>query len=204
MAESRERVLESAAQLFLGSGFHKVGIAEICEQARVNKGTFYHFFHSKLDLLIEVVDHYVDECGRDFRKIAQSHDEAEQKVRNIFSVPRERNMAWKEAHGSASGCFVGNVILEMAASEPGVRPHLERCMASLIDELRPIAVEFLKEHGDAVDDGQAQRAADLLMTLLQGAQVQAKVRNDPFAFDAYAEMAPAMLVSCAAQAKPRA
>ena len=69
MSESRERLIAAATELFFGGGFHNVGIAEICDVGRVNKGTFYHFFPSKLDLLIEVIDLYVNDIAAKYRRI---------------------------------------------------------------------------------------------------------------------------------------
>ena len=194
MAESRERVIEAAAELFQGGSFHKVGIAEICEVARVNKGTFYHFFPSKLDLLLEVLDRYVAECGADLRRVANCGENPERKVRQVFNIPRLRNQAWKDSHGVSSGCFVGNIILEMASSEPVVRHHVEKAIAELTLMLHPIVADYLLQHRDDFEESQVPAAAEVLMGLVQGAQVQAKATNDLSIFDKYAELAPAIIL----------
>lgn len=195
VAESRERIVESASDLFLGGSFHKVGIAEICEVARVNKGTFYHFFASKLDLLLELIDRYAADCGHDFSGVAASGHTPEHKLIAMFGVPRARNEAWKAAYGNASGCFLGNVVLELGANEPVVRERAEKAICELTNIMRPVVEDYLKQvlgnghvSADAISAG-----ADALMTLIQGAQVQAKARNDPAVFDRYAAMAPVVV-----------
>jgi TetR/AcrR family transcriptional regulator, transcriptional repressor for nem operon len=52
MSNTRDVLIDTAIFLFLGKGYGTVGTAEICRVAGVNKGTFYHFFSSKTDLLI--------------------------------------------------------------------------------------------------------------------------------------------------------
>lgn len=196
MSDSRERVIDAAATLFLGESFHKIGIAEICEVAHVNKGTFYHFFPSKLDLLLEVIDRYVTECGRDFMQVAQSNEDPRRKLMSLFAVPRSRNQAWKAAHGAASGCFIGNIILEMASTEPIVRERVDRAISELTRILHPVVADYLRSDGDRSEDGTPDdipQVAELLMALIQGAQVQAKAKNDPSIFDKYAVMAPAII-----------
>lgn len=195
MAESRERVITAAAELFLGGSFHKVGIAEICEVAHVNKGTFYHFFPSKLDLLLEVLDRYVKECERDILMVVHSQMPPVAKVRDVFSVPRLRNQTWKDTHGVSSGCFIGNIALEMSANEPVVRHHVEKAMAGLTRLLHPIVADFLLQSTDDFDEKHVRTAADVLMTLIQGAQVQAKAANDPSIFDRFAAMAPDIILA---------
>ena len=59
---SRERIPKRRPNCSWAEASVKIGIAEICEVAQVNKGTFYHFFSSKLDLLLEVMDRYVAAC----------------------------------------------------------------------------------------------------------------------------------------------
>ena len=195
IAESRERITEAAAELFLGGSFHKIGIAEICEVARVNKGTFYHFFSSKLDLLLEVMDGYVADCRSDFASVGLSDDTPERKLLALFSVPRARNEAWKKLHGNAPGCFLGNVILEMGASEPVVRERAEKAIADLTVVIQQVVEEYLSETAgkDQLHEEAGYAAADALMTFIQGAQIQAKARNDPAVFDRYAVLAPSVV-----------
>lgn len=195
MSYSKERVVDAAAQLFLGGSFHKTGIAEICAVAHVNKGTFYHFFASKLDLLLEVIERYAADVEQQFAQVAGSAASPREKVVAVFGVPRGRNAAWKEAYGVSSGCFIGNIILEMAASEPAVRARAQAAMTRMTNALQPIVADFLDAANNPGVDVAA--AADMLMGLIQGAQVQAKVQNDPAIFDRYAVLAPAMLATLA-------
>jgi TetR/AcrR family transcriptional repressor of nem operon len=197
VTESRDRIIEAAAELFLGGSFHKVGIAEICEVARVNKGTFYHFFASKLDLLLEVIDRYAAECRSALSGVAASGDTPERKLMALFSVPRVRNEEWKTLYGNATGCFLGNVVLEMGANEPVVRERLEKALCDLTSVMQPVVEDYLKQvlGNEKVSVSAVRDAADIVMTLIQGAQVQAKARNDPAVFDRYAAIAPAMISS---------
>jgi TetR/AcrR family transcriptional repressor of nem operon len=43
-ADTRTRILATAREMFHGRSFADVGIQEICEGAKVQKGSFYHFF----------------------------------------------------------------------------------------------------------------------------------------------------------------
>jgi AcrR family transcriptional regulator len=45
--ETHARILEAAAACFGQHGYDAVGVAEICRQANVTKGAFYHHFPSK-------------------------------------------------------------------------------------------------------------------------------------------------------------
>jgi AcrR family transcriptional regulator len=53
--EKRERLCEAAATLFRVRGAASTAVEDIVRRAGVAKGTFYLYFHSKADILAEVV-----------------------------------------------------------------------------------------------------------------------------------------------------
>ncbi len=54
---TKEKLLETAIQLIWQSNYTKVGVNDICQQAGVTKGSFYHYFETKADLFYEA-SHY--------------------------------------------------------------------------------------------------------------------------------------------------
>lgn len=54
-AESRERILRAASELFREKGFHATGVDELMEKAGLTAGAFYAHFKSKQALLDETV-----------------------------------------------------------------------------------------------------------------------------------------------------
>ena len=48
--ENREKILESALDLFFTKGYDAVGVEEIAERAGITKPTLYHYFGSKYGL----------------------------------------------------------------------------------------------------------------------------------------------------------
>ena len=62
-SDAKARLLDTADSLFRDRGFAAVGVAELCSTAKVNKGSFYHYFPSKRALLLEVIDAAWDETG---------------------------------------------------------------------------------------------------------------------------------------------
>lgn len=54
-AESREKILKAASQLFREKGFHATGVDELMDKAGLTAGAFYAHFKSKQDLLNEAL-----------------------------------------------------------------------------------------------------------------------------------------------------
>ncbi len=58
---TREKIYRTAVNLITERGFDKITVDEICKAAGVAKGSFYHYFKSKDDIVIEaynVLDRY--------------------------------------------------------------------------------------------------------------------------------------------------
>lgn len=54
--ERRAELLQTAQQLFSTQGYETTSVADIIRAVGIAKGTFYHYFDSKLDLLDELVE----------------------------------------------------------------------------------------------------------------------------------------------------
>lgn len=52
---AKERLLESAKELFSKKGYHETTVDEIVEKANLSKGAFYFYFKKKEDILKELV-----------------------------------------------------------------------------------------------------------------------------------------------------
>ena len=68
----KQRVIEAATQLFAEQGFEKTPISLICEVAEVSKGTVFHHFKNKDEILRAVFVH-----------ISELIEEADKKDENI-------------------------------------------------------------------------------------------------------------------------
>jgi len=54
--ETRSRILESAIKLFSDRGFNDASVDDICAEAGLSKGAFYHHFESKQALFLALLD----------------------------------------------------------------------------------------------------------------------------------------------------
>ncbi len=100
--ETRTRLLEIALDLIWQSNYNTVGVNEICKQAGVTKGSFYHYFDSKATLFCEATDYYwktakltLDEI---FSPINPPLEQLKQFIQFIFS------RKFNESDNSVKGC----------------------------------------------------------------------------------------------------
>ena len=54
--ETRTKIMDSASKLFSTRGFNTASVDDICEEAGISKGAFYHHFESKQALFLALLD----------------------------------------------------------------------------------------------------------------------------------------------------
>src|SRR4051794_29888485 len=70
-ARNRERIVETAAQLFRERGFEGIGVADLMKEAGLTHGGFYGHFSSKEDLIAEASARVLTRSFELFSKVAE-------------------------------------------------------------------------------------------------------------------------------------
>ena len=65
--DNKEKILETALDLFYAKGYDAVGVQEIAEKSGVTKPTLYHYYGSKYGLLESLIKTYYEEFEKDIR-----------------------------------------------------------------------------------------------------------------------------------------
>jgi len=55
---TKTRLLDAAERLMLAKGFSATTVDDICETAKLTKGSFFHYFESKDELGEELLEHF--------------------------------------------------------------------------------------------------------------------------------------------------
>ena len=159
---ARERILESAYQLFSRRGIRAVGIEEVIERATVAKATLYRHFPSKDDLVLAFLKQ---------REHVWTHGWVEAEARTRGTTPEECLLAifdlfdeWFR-RDDFEGCSFINVLLETAdRTHPVGRASVEH-----LENIRGV-LRSLAEEAGLRDTEEFARSFHILM---KGAIVQA-------------------------------
>jgi len=63
-AKTKKNIIKAGQVCFAQHGYDATGVAEICKEAGVSKGAFYHHFPSKQDLYLEILGAWLGELDR--------------------------------------------------------------------------------------------------------------------------------------------
>lgn len=109
----REHILTTASELFYRKGIQYVGINEVIATSNVAKRTFYKYFPSKDQLILEVMRAQYDEWLSWFKKaVADQGTTPKEQLLAIFDVLAE----WYTSH-DFQGCPFLKAVFELADAE---------------------------------------------------------------------------------------
>jgi AcrR family transcriptional regulator len=115
---TRERIVEAARDLFFRQGYVATGVAQILKASNANSGSLYHFFPSKDDLLVAVLEKY--QALLEPRVLKPAFDRVEDPIERLFAVLDGYRLLL-EATNFELGCPIGNLALEVSNSQPAAR-----------------------------------------------------------------------------------
>lgn len=164
--------------MFHQQSYASVGVAAICNKADVSKGSFFHFFKSKQELALAVLDQFQQSINNTLIiKSFSSSIEPLQRFDNFVQELYNFQKSQTDACGHMPGCPFGNMAMEQATQDDVLRQKAESCLNGL-------SKQFLTTINDAIEDGElpeidAEASADAMLSYIEGIQLLAKTRNDP-------------------------
>ena len=175
---TRERLVESALYLFWLQGYAATGIAEILERAKANAGSFYHFFKRKEDLLLAVLQLYVDSL--DSVIVAPVRDQYSDPIERVFGI-----LAFYRRNLIATGCTYGCPIGRLALEIPPEQTDVHRRLADNFDGWTSAVEACLSDARARFPDGtDIATLSTFVLTVMEGGVMQARAQRDIRPFDA--------------------
>jgi TetR/AcrR family transcriptional repressor of nem operon len=173
---TRERIVRTAARLFLARSYQSVGVNEICAEAQVQKGSFYHFFPSKSDLVIAVIDHHAAAMWEMLDKHERSARGPVNKIRATAEVVDEVQRGLVKAFGRVVGCPLGNLAVELATTEDAAGKHVAGALARWEDRVAGHCWDAA-EVGQLAPGVDPDELAHMVIATMQGMILLAKVSD---------------------------
>ena len=170
-------LLETAIRLIWQSSYHRVGVNEICQQAGVTKGCFYHHFTSKAELFRAAAEHFWQGLVATLDTLFADSKPAMEQLTSVIDY-----ILWKQAHTASDGNAVSGcpfftagslaeadeVIIRQTAQQLSHRSHAYQL--KLVKNLEQAAL--CERHPDP------DQTARLLQQYIQGVLLYGRVYND--------------------------
>ena len=170
-ADTRLRIIRTAADLFHQRGARATSPDEIIEASRTGKGQLYHYFKSKAGLIHEVLQTYLDEIKNGASKVNYEINSWKDLEKWFFA-----QVDLQKSYDMTRGCPFGTLGNEVTQNDELVRQDL-----SLIFEVvkHKLAAFFVKEKakGRLAKRADAGNMADFCIATIQGAMLMGKIKR---------------------------
>ena len=173
-SDARDRIVATAARLFLERSYQAVGVDELCQAADVRKGSFYHYFSSKSELAKAVIDLHADLFARRL-----SGSTAATPAQTLHAIPDAIGAiqtALEAQFGRAVGCPFGNFAAELSTTDDDLRKHLADKLAAMERHLA-VACHDAAATGALRNGTDPDRLAHALLAQYQGIILLAKLND---------------------------
>jgi len=178
---TRRRIVEAALYLFWRNGYAATPIAQVLDRAQVNSGSLYYFFRAKEDLLLAVLDLYVQSLKPVV--VEPVFSEISDPVERVFGILGfyRRNLL---ATGCTYGCPIGRLALEI----PEEQFKIHKRLADNFDGWTAAVESCLAAAQDRFPRGSdLKKLAKFVLTVMEGGVMQARAHREIGPFDASVE-----------------
>ena len=177
-SSTRERLVVTARVLFWERGYEATSLADVVQKAGARSGSLYYFFRTKEELLLAVLDQYVDLLWPMVIEPVFSH--VTDPIERIFGILDGYRQGLVYT-GCTRGCPIGNLALEVCDDLPRARAKI----ASNFEGWRAWIRKCLDEATDRFPSHvNREHLAGFVLTVMEGAVMQARAHQSLDPFDA--------------------
>ena len=174
-AGARQKLLDAALSLIREKGYSSTSVDELCAQADVTKGAFFHHFKSKDALGVAAAHHWSVITGA-FFETAPYHRHSDPLERVLGYLDFRKAILKGEI--AEFTCLVGTMVQEIYDTNPDIRAACEASISAHAAKIEADIAEAMKRYRIRAP-WSAESLALHTQAVLQGAFILAKARGGP-------------------------
>jgi TetR/AcrR family transcriptional repressor of nem operon len=171
--QSKTKLLEATLSVVRAKGYAATRIEDVCAEAGLTKGSFFHHFKSKEDLALAAVAYWDSRATGEFAA-APYHDPADPRDRLLAYVDFRKAILTGELREFT--CFAGTIVQEAYATHPQILAACERNLSGHARTLEADIREAMRKY-DVRGDWTAESLALHTQSVIQGAFILAKAKG---------------------------
>lgn len=144
LPETKRKLVEAGVKLMRARGYNATTVDDVCAEAGVTKGGFFHYFKSKDDIAKAAVTHFHEGKVKNyeeapFRKLADPLD-------RVFGRLDYVKAAMGGVKRVTKGCLIGVFAQELAFSNPEIRAICQDFFSRIIRDFTNDLTEAKSAH----------------------------------------------------------
>jgi TetR/AcrR family transcriptional repressor of nem operon len=173
-ASARQKLLDAALSVIRTKGYAATTVDELCAEAGVAKGSFFHHFKSKESLGVAAADYWSETTGALF-ETAPYHRHADPLARVLGYIDVRKALLTGRIEEFT--CLVGTMVQEVYDTCPEIRDACDASISGHAAKVEADIAEAMTQYGIR-GDWTAQSLALHTQAVLQGAFILAKAKGN--------------------------
>lgn len=176
-SEAKDRLVQTALALIHSRSYNTVSVEDLCVQAQVNKGSFYYFFPSKRELLLEALEAHWELTRQEvFEPAFSSEIPTLERITRAFENAYSRHKKLQMRHGYLPGCPFGNMAIELSTQDEIVRHKVAEIFGRICGYFEKALNEAIEM--DLIGATDVTLTTQALLAYFEGIILLAKTHND--------------------------
>jgi TetR/AcrR family transcriptional repressor of nem operon len=172
---ARQKLLDAALSLIREKGYSSTSVEDLCAQAGVTKGAFFHYFKSKDALGVAAANRWSEITGAFFENAPyHAHADPLQRVLGYLDFRK----AILKGEIAEFTCLVGTMVQEIYETSPGIRRACDASISAHAAKIEADIAEAMRRYRIR-PSWSAESLALHTQAVLQGAFILAKARGGP-------------------------
>jgi TetR/AcrR family transcriptional repressor of nem operon len=179
--QCRNSLIDVGQELFITSSFNNVGLNDILKHAGIPKGSFYHYFESKEDFALQVVEQYHKENHAALQTLLLDDSlTAYLQLKTFFvnSVDHFGDV------GYCQGCLMANLSQEIADVNENMRSKISEFSTQMVNQVSE-CLQKLENNELNLGHLRPCEAAQVLMNSWMGAIMKMKLEKSREPLDVF-------------------
>jgi TetR/AcrR family transcriptional repressor of nem operon len=175
-SDAKEKLLRVAFELIWQQSYGSVSVDDICERAKVKKGSFYYFFPSKSDLAVAAYEEQWQTSRPRYDRLFSPLVPPLERIDNYCQGIYENQKEAQRRTGRVLGCPFASVGCELSTQDEKIRHKSQEMFDRMCKYLENTLRDAHKE--ELIGEQDFPTKARTIFSLITGMLLQAKVKND--------------------------
>jgi TetR/AcrR family transcriptional repressor of nem operon len=175
-SDAKEKLLDVAFQMIWNNSYGGVSLDQICERAKVNKGSFHYYFGTKADLAVAAYEEHWKQKQPELDRLFSAQIPPLERLAKWCDWVYRSQKEKCEKYGHVCGCAYSSIGSELATQDDKVRLKVEELITRGMKYIESALADAMREGAVSITDPKA--AAQQVYSYVMGTVLQAKIRND--------------------------